>query len=155
MIAAFGSDYEGLFFPPVADQRIQLRVGWNHLHTKQSAASLSDGTLRFLMLVAILANPEPGDFIAIDEPETGLHPNMFPIIAELAIEASDRTQVIFTTHSPQFLNGFRDELPTTTVTELIAGETRLSVLDGEDLKRWLVRYSLGDLFISGQLEAMA
>src|SRR3954452_1088590 len=53
MIAAFGPDYEGLFFSPVADQRIQLRVGWKHLNPKQSASSLSDGPLRFLMLVAI------------------------------------------------------------------------------------------------------
>jgi predicted ATPase len=155
MRAAFGLDYEGLFFSPAADQRIQLRLSWKHLQTKQSAASLSDGTLRFLMLVAILANPEPGDLIAIDEPETGLHPHMFPIIAELATEAAERTQVIFTTHSPQFLDAFRDEAPTTTVTEWSEGETRLSVLDGDELKEWLKNYSLGELFTSGELEVLA
>jgi predicted ATPase len=154
MRAAFGTDYEETVFPPAADQRVQLRLGWRSLSTKQSAADLSDGTLRFLMLIAILANPEPGDLIAIDEPETGLHPSMFPIIAELAAEAAERTQVIFTTHSPQFLDAFRDEPPTTTVAEWVDGETRLSVLDGEDLQRWLKEYSLGSLFRSGQLEAM-
>jgi predicted ATPase len=154
MRAAFGTDYEEIVFPPAADQRIQLRLGWRSLNTQQSAANLSDGTLRFLMLIAILANPEPGDLIAIDEPETGLHPSMFPIIAELAAEAAERTQVIFTTHSPQFLDAFRDEAPTTTVAEWVDGETRLTVLDGEDLQRWLARYSLGSLFLSGQLEAL-
>jgi predicted ATPase len=155
MRAAFGKDYDEIVFPPAADQRVQLRLRWRSLSTEQSAANLSDGTLRFLMLIAILANPEPGDLIAIDEPETGLHPSMFPIIAELAAEAAERTQVIFTTHSPQFLDAFRGEAPTTTVAELVEGETRLSVLDGPDLQKWLARYSLGDLFVSGQLEALA
>lgn len=155
MFAAFGREYEGLFFSPAADQHIQLRLGWRSLKMKQPSASLSDGTLRFLLLIAILANPEPGDLIAIDEPETGLHPSMFPIIAELAAEATERTQVIFTTHSPQFLDAFRDQPPTTTVAEWVDGETRLSVLDGDELQRWLKEYSLGSLFRSGQLEAMA
>ncbi len=154
MRAAFGTDYEEIVFPPAADQRVQLRLRWRSLRTEQSAASLSDGTLRFLMLIAILANPKPGNLIAIDEPETGLHPGMFPILAELAAEAAQRTQVIFTTHSPQFLDAFKDAAPTTTVAEWLNGETKLTVLDGKDLQRWLERYSLGDLFVSGQLEAM-
>ncbi|HVR98638.1 MAG TPA: AAA family ATPase [Thermoanaerobaculia bacterium] len=155
MRAAFGSDYEELVFPPAADQRIQLRIRWKSLKTEQSAADLSDGTLRFLLLVAILANPEPGSLIAIDEPETGLHPSMFPIIAELAAEAAERTQVVLTTHSPQFLDAFKDEPPTTTVAQWDQGETRLSIVDGEELRRWLQEYSLGALFRSGELEALA
>src|SRR6185369_4743105 len=153
--AAFGGDYEELSFPPAADQRVQLRLRWRSLQSGQPAANLSDGTLRFLLLVAILANPDPGDLIAIDEPETGLHPSMFPILAELAAEAAERTQVIFTTHSPQFLDAFRDEPPTTTVAEWVEGETRLSTIDGEELKRWLESYSLGSLFRSGSLEGLA
>jgi predicted ATPase len=155
MRAAFGEDYEELVFPPAADQRVQLRIRWRSLKTEQSAANLSDGTLRFLMLLAILANPDPAPLIAIDEPETGLHPGMFPLIAELAAEAAEKTQVIFTTHSPQFLDAFTEEAPTTTVAQLVDGETRLSVLDGEELNRWLKEYSLGDLFQSGELEGMA
>jgi predicted ATPase len=154
MRSAFGTDYEEIVFPPAADQRVQLRLRWRSLSTEQSAANLSDGTLRFLMLIAILANPKRGDLIAIDEPETGLHPGMFPILAELAAEAAQRTQVIFTTHSPQFLDAFKDTAPTTTVAEWVNGETKFTVLDGKDLQRWLERYSLGDLFVSGQLEAM-
>jgi predicted ATPase len=155
MRAAFGSDYEELVFPPAADQRVQLRVRWRPLKTEQSAADLSDGTLRFLLLLAILANPEPGSLIAIDEPETGLHPSMFPIIAELATEAAERTQAILTTHSPQFLDAFTGEPPTTTVAQWDQGETRLSIVDGEELRRWLQEYSLGALFRSGELEALA
>jgi predicted ATPase len=154
MTAAFGRDYEGITFPPAADQRIQFCVNWHSLSVPQSTAILSDGILRFLLLIAILANPEPGDLIAIDEPETGLHPSMLPIIAELAADAAERTQVVFTTHSPQFLDAFT-EAPTTTVAEWVDGETRLSVLPEEELQRWLKEFSLGSLYRSGELEAMA
>jgi predicted ATPase len=154
MKAAFGVDYEELAFPPAADQLVQLRLRWRSLKTPQSAANLSDGTLRFLLLIAILANPDPGDLIAIDEPETGLHPRMLPLVAELAADAAEKAQVIFTTHSPQFLDAFREEPPTTTVAQWVDGETQLSVLDGEELRRWLKDYSLGSLFLSGELEGL-
>lgn len=116
---------------------------------------LSDGTIRFLFLMTVLCNPEVTPIIAIDEPETGLHPSMFPIIAEYAAEASKRTQVIFSTHSPQFLDAFSDFDVTTTVTNWCHGETTVKNLDGEALKKWLKHYSLGSLFLSGDLEALA
>jgi predicted ATPase len=55
MRVAFSGDYEELVFPPAADQRVQLRVRWRSLRTEQSAADLSDGTIRFLLLIAILS----------------------------------------------------------------------------------------------------
>lgn len=155
MRAAFGGDFEELTFPPAEDQRIQMRLRWKSLKSAQSAADLSDGTIRFLLLLAILANPEPGSLIAIDEPEIGLHPSMLPIIAEFATEAATRTQVILTTHSPQLLDAFGDNPPVTTVTRWEDGETRLSVINGEELQRWLKEYSLGSLFRSNELEEMA
>ena len=154
MHAAFGPDYEKLVFPPDADQRVQLRVRWRTLQRGQSAADLSDGTLRFLLLVTVLAAPDPPMLIAIDEPETGLHPAMMPIIAEFAVEAATRTQIVFTTHSPQFLDAFTEIRPTTTVITWEDGETSLDTIEGDELKYWLEDYSLGALFKSGQLEAM-
>jgi predicted ATPase len=154
MAAAFTNDFVGLVFAPAADQQIQLRIRWKSLNREQSAAHLSDGTLRFLFLVAVLAHPDPGPLIAIDEPETGLHPSMFPIVAEHAVAASAKTQVIFTTHSPQFLDGFRETVPTTTITLWEDGQTILKTLEGDMLKEWLKGYSLGKLFTSGELEAM-
>jgi predicted ATPase len=134
---------------------VQLRVRWKSLRSEQSAADLSDGTIRFLLLLAILANPNPPGLIAIDEPETGLHPSMLPLVAEHAAEAAQRTQVILTTHSAQLLDAFTATPPTTTVTRWEDGETRLSVVDGEELARWLDAYTLGALFRSGELEGMA
>ncbi|MGA2938354.1 MAG: AAA family ATPase [Syntrophobacteraceae bacterium] len=154
MRAAFGDDYEELVFAPAADQRIQLRVQWKSLRRAQTAADLSDGTLRFLFLLTVLASPMLAPVIAIDEPETGLHPSMLPIVAEYAVDASQRAQVILTTHSPQFLNAFGDTIPVTTVTECSDGATQLRTLDGDALKEWLKEYSLGSLFLSSELEEM-
>ncbi len=155
MQAAFGDDFEELVFPPAADQRIQLRVRWKSLSREVSAADLSDGTLRFLFLLAALANPLPPPLIAIDEPETGLHPSMLPIVAEYARDAANRTQVILTTHSPELLDAFGNQPPTTTVVEWKDGQTVLRVLAGDRLDYWLKKYTLGELYRSKELEAMS
>jgi predicted ATPase len=154
MKAAFGEDFEELAFAPAADQKIQLQVRWKSLQREQSATELSDGTLRFLFLLTVLASPTPAPVIAIDEPEVGLHPGMLPIVAEHAADASLRSQVILTTHSPQMLDAFRETVPTTTVTKWVDGETELKTLGGEQLDYWLKEYTLGNLFKSGELEAM-
>jgi predicted ATPase len=154
MKAAFGDEFEELVFPPAADQRIQLRVRWRSLKREQSAADLSDGTLRFLFLIAVLANPNPPSLIAIDEPESGLHPSMLPIIAEYARDASLRSQIILTTHSPGFLDAFGDQPPNTVVVDWRDGMTSLRPVSGEKLKYWLKQYTLGELFSSRELEAM-
>jgi predicted ATPase len=156
MNAAFGDQFEELNFPPTADGRIQLRLRWKSLKREQSAADLSDGTLRFLYLLAILASPEPSPLIAIDEPETGLHPSMLGIIADFAIQAAERSQVILTTHSPAMLDAFNDKAnpPTTTIATCENGETKLRIPPPDELKYWLKNYSLGQLFTSGELEQL-
>ncbi len=154
MQSAFDDKFEKLTFPPADDQRIQMRIRWSSLKREQSTADISDGTLRFLYLITILANPSPPALIAIDEPEAGLHPSMLPIVAEYAREASRKTQIIFSTHSPEFLDAFGKEPPTTTVVELQEGETKLRLIADEDLDYWIKNYTLGELQRSGELEAM-
>ncbi|MEK8021224.1 MAG: AAA family ATPase [Candidatus Parabeggiatoa sp.] len=150
MRAAFGNEFDSLMFPPAADQRTQLRVIWKSLQRGQSTAELSDGTLRFLFLLTVLAAPAP--FTAIDEPELGLHPSMLPIIAEYAVSAAEQAQIVLTTHSPQLLDAFTDIQPSITVALCEQGETQLKNLSGEALAYWLENYSLGRLFHSGELE---
>lgn len=155
MQAAFGPAFDELVFIPASTNRIELQIRWTTLKREQSAADLSDGTLRFLFLITVLANPHPAPLIAIDEPETGLHPSMLPIIAEYAAEASRRTQIVFTTHSDQFLDAFGDTKPTTTVAKWEDGQTTLTTLTDDELAYWLKDYSLGKMFRTGQLEALA
>jgi predicted ATPase len=155
MQAAFGPDFDELVFPPAEDGRVQLRVRWRSLRREQSAADLSDGMLRFLFLLTVLASPEPPSLIAIDEPETGLHPSMLPLVAEFAADAARRTQVILTTHSPQFLDCFSDQAECATVVLWENGQTVLKRLPAERLGRWLEHYRLGQLWLSGELEDAA
>ncbi|VAX38854.1 hypothetical protein MNBD_PLANCTO02-3327 [hydrothermal vent metagenome] len=65
-----------------------------------------------------------------------------------------KTQIIFSTHSPEFLDAFGKEPPTTTVVELQEGETKLRLIADEDLDYWIKNYTLGELQRSGELEAM-
>jgi predicted ATPase len=67
-----------------------------------SAAELSDGTLRFLCLAAALLSPRPAQFLALNEPETSLHPDLLPALATLVVQASERCQVLVTTHAHAF-----------------------------------------------------
>jgi len=155
MFAAFGDEFVKLVFSPdAADQRIQFKVRWKSLDNPVPASDLSDGTLRYLYLLAILANPNPPPLIAIDEPETGLHPRMLSYIAEFAAEAARRTQVVFTTHSAEFLDALTPFNPTTTIVESQNSETKVQNVAKETLDHWLKGYTLGELFRSNGLEAM-
>jgi len=155
MRAAFGNEYVELVFQPAAAQMIQLAVQWRSSKRPHAGQELSDGTLRFLFLIAVLASPDPAPLVAIDEPEVGLHPSMFPIIAEYAAEAAGRTQIVLASHSPEFLDAFSEFEPDVTVCHWDAGQTRLRALSSGSLSRWLERYRLGHLFTRGDLDALA
>jgi predicted ATPase len=115
------------------------------------ATRLSDGTLRYLCLLAVLLHPEPPRLIAIEEPELGLHPDVIPHIAELLGRASERTQLIVTTHSRMLVDALSDRPSSVVVCGKENGESRLERLDAAALKAWLAKYSLGDLWSMGEL----
>ena len=155
MRAGFGDQFEELVFQPAAAQQIQLAVQWRSSKGPHAGQDLSDGTLRFLFLLTVLASPEPATLIAIDEPEVGLHPSMLPIVAEYAAEAAERTQVVMTSHSPVFLDAFSRVPSDVALLHWEDGGTRLFPLTPETLSKWLEQYRLGELFTSGELEALA
>jgi predicted ATPase len=64
------------------------------------AAELSDGTLRYLLLVAALLSPRPPALMILNEPETSLHPDLLPALARLIAQASKRSQMIVVSHAP-------------------------------------------------------
>lgn len=155
MRAGFGDQFEELVFQPAAAQQIQLAIQWRSSKQPHVGQDLSDGTLRFLFLLTVLASPEPASLIAIDEPEIGLHPSMLPIVAEYAAEAAERTQVIITSHSPVFLDAFTQVGPQVTVCHWEDGQTHLYPLPAEAIGPWLDQYRLGQLFTSGELDELA
>lgn len=63
------------------------------------AKELSDGTLRYLCLVAALMSPRPPNFLALNEPEMSLHPDLTKPLAKLIIKAAEYSQIFLTTHS--------------------------------------------------------
>lgn len=115
------------------------------------ATRLSDGTLRYLCLLAILCDPEPPKMICIEEPELGLHPDILPTVADLIKAAAERTQIIVTTHSDILVDSMTDMPEAVVICEKHEGKTEMSRLKSEDLQTWLVKYRLGQLWIEGQL----
>jgi predicted ATPase len=112
---------------------------------------LSDGTLRYLCLLAILCHPSPPPLICIEEPEIGLHPDILPTIARLLVEASQRTQLIVTTHSQALVDALTETPEAVVVCEKEEGSTTMRRLDKNALKEWLENYSLGHLWRTGEL----
>lgn len=115
------------------------------------ASRLSDGTLRYLSLLVILLDGNPPPLIAIEEPELGLHPDVIPQIARLLIEASERTQLVITTHSRLLVDCLGDDPESIVVCEKHDGESVFERLDGKRMKIWLDDFSLGDLWSKGEL----
>lgn len=112
---------------------------------------LSDGTLRYLCLLAILCHPEPPPLIAIEEPELGLHPDILPRLGKLLQEASQRTQLVITTHSNALVDAFSATPEVVIVCEKEAGATVLQRLEKPELDLWLEQYTLGQLWRRGEI----
>jgi predicted ATPase len=115
------------------------------------ATRLSDGTLRYLCLLAILCHPTPPPLICIEEPELGLHPDVLPTLAELMKEASERCQLIVTTHSDVLVDAMTDQPESVVVCEKGEDGTVLRRLSADDLKPWLEKYRLGELWTRGEI----
>ncbi|MBO3457475.1 AAA family ATPase [Aetokthonos hydrillicola Thurmond2011] len=128
---------------------VQIFIREENLAQPIPATRLSDGTLRYLFLMALLLDPTPPPLICIEEPEIGLHPDILPTIAEMLIEASQRTQLIVTTHSDALVSSLPPEA--VLVFERDEQGSHLRRLDPEKLKDWLENYTLGDLWRMGEI----
>ena len=131
----------------------KIQLEWQHRRSDQyfDAASLSDGTLRFMALAALFLQPVAyrPSVIVVDEPELGLHPLAITLLASLIRSASVQTQVIVSTQSPQLLDHFEPE--EVLVADLVEGNTRIHRLDGDRLADWLGEYSLGQLWEKNEI----
>ena len=146
------------FYERVVDITVKVQGGTvqvffheEGLNTAVPAIRLSDGTLRYLCLLTILCHPEPPPLICIEEPESGLHPDVLPDLAELLVEASSRTQLVVTTHSDALVSALSDVPESVLVCERGEDGTTLRRLDKAHLAEWLERYRLGDLWRMGEI----
>jgi predicted ATPase len=89
--------------------RFDLELRAHGLLRPLSAAELSDGTLRYLLLVAALLSPRPPSLMVLNEPETSLHVDLLPALARLIARASGHTQIVVVTHARELV----EELTTT------------------------------------------
>ena len=115
------------------------------------ATRLSDGSLRYLCLLAVLCHPDPPPVICIEEPEIGLHPDIIPKVAKLLVEASSRSQIFVTTHSDILVDALTETPESIVVCEKSEGATQLRRLDKTELEPWLERYRLGELWTRGDI----
>lgn len=143
--------YEG-----IDDYYVQVEAGTVQVFFHEGkytipATRLSDGTLRYLCLLAILCHPTPPPLVCIEEPELGLHPDVLPTLADLMKEASERCQLIVTTHSDVLVDAMSDQPESVLVAEKAEGNTQLRRLNAEQLKPWLEKYRLGQLWTRGEI----
>lgn len=115
------------------------------------AQRLSDGTLRYLCLLTVLLDAAPPPMIVIEEPELGLHPDLHPRLAELLIDASERTQLLVTTHSDALVDALSGTPDAVLVCEKPEEASEVRRLRSEDLQPWLQKYRLGELWTRGEL----
>jgi predicted ATPase len=122
-----------------------LRLAWKHKGSEAyfDAASLSDGTLRFIALATLFLQPRElrPSVILVDEPELGLHPYAITMLGSLIKQSSVHSQVIVATQSPLLLDQFAPE--DVLVAERVNGSTQLTRLEPTKYASWLEDYSLG------------
>ena len=109
---------------------------------------LSDGTLRFIALATLLFQPSelmPG-FIVIDEPELGLHPSAIVELAAMIRSASQHAQVLVATQSPRLLDEFKPEQVVIAERDPERNCSTFKRLPEDELKDWLERYNMSELW---------
>ncbi|WP_424629167.1 AAA family ATPase [Bradyrhizobium sp. SYSU BS000235] len=72
-------------------------------------SEVSDGTLRYLLLVAALLSPRPPALMILNEPETSLHPDLLVPLARLIARAAKDSQMIVVSHAPKLVSALAEE----------------------------------------------
>jgi predicted ATPase len=122
--------------------RFDLLLHQDGLLRPLRAAELSDGTLRYLLWIAALQSPKPPELLVLNEPETSLHPDLLPPLAELIIAASAKTQVVVVSHSTSLIEALgvdeRDDERDTAAVSLVKefGETTIDGQGRLDQPSW-------------------
>ncbi|SDQ55586.1 Predicted ATPase [Paraburkholderia fungorum] len=119
------------------DGRFEVAMQQHGLLRPLKGAELSDGTLRYLLLVAALLTPRPPALLVLNEPETSLHPDLLPALARLIARASVHSQVLVVSHAARLIAALeREEASESIVLEKHFGATRIADADERDLPAW-------------------
>ena len=137
----------------VSGGQVQFYLHERGLASPVPATRLSDGTIRFVAILAALLSPSPPPLLCIEEPELGLHPDALSVIGSLLVESSRRMQLIVTTHSDALVSALSAEAEAVMTCEKCGPGTVLRRLDAGTLREWLEQYQLGDLWRMGELGA--
>jgi predicted ATPase len=140
--------FEGLDTELVAAGHAVLQ--WRERGQVYHSHELSDGALRFLWLLTLLTFSEGPPLLGIDEPEVSLHPELIKILSDLLDDASHRTQLLVATQSPELISWLKPEQ--VVVLDLDEdGWTTATPATELDLDTWLDRYTLGQLWVRGDM----
>lgn len=126
--AAVAEAFPGMDWAPMDGSRqFQLRIQKPGLKRWMDASELSDGTLRFFCLCAVLLTPKPPPLIVLNEPENSLHAGLLPALAGLIVAVPPETQLIIVTHSEALAREIEERVESRKI-DLINqnGETRLA-----------------------------
>ncbi|AFT85754.1 AAA family ATPase [Paraburkholderia phenoliruptrix] len=119
------------------DGRFEVLMHQHGLLRPLKGAELSDGTLRYLLLVAALLTPRPPALLVLNEPETSLHPDLLPALARLIARAAGHSQILVVSHAARLISALeREEASESLVLEKHFGATRLVDADERDMPAW-------------------
>lgn len=124
--------------------RMRLRWRQGGHNRALHAGALSDGTLRYICLTALLLQPDLPNLVVLDEPELGLHPFAIVRLASMLEMASRQAQVVIATQSVTLTNQF--SLDDIVIVERRDGQSTFDRPKPEPLAAWLEDYSLGELW---------
>jgi predicted ATPase len=131
--------------------RLGLELVEVPFQTPLPASRLSDGTLRFLALAAILLQPNPPALICLEEPELGMHPDMIRTVGDMIADAASRTQLVVTTHSEHLLSSLQDEFDVLFAFDAGINGSVIRRFGREQYEKWREDHMLGELWTSGYL----
>lgn len=130
--------------------RLYLSLREKNLSHAIDALHISDGTLKYMLLLSIFYNPDRGSLIDIDEPESCLHPDMIRSVAKMIKSAAKTSQIIVATHSALLLNAF--ELDDILVFEKNdRNETQIKFYSEEDFEDSKDDLLPGQLWLNGEI----
>jgi predicted ATPase len=135
---AIGDAFPGTTLRISQDRRLfEVEMMHHGLLRPLSATELSDGTLRYLLLIAVMLTPRPPGLMVFNEPETSLHPDLLPALARLIAKASEQSQVWVVSHSAALVAALQKQAGCTSIVlKKELGETTVEGIDLLDRPAW-------------------